>query len=122
MPGSVKIDGAQRLTATLNRASDDLGKMQRPDATAAAIVAAVARARAPWRTGRLHTSIRADVSEGVGRVVAAAPYAGYVEFGDPSRSIPPRPFLGGAAEFTKPAVIDVYGDDLNRIVSRVKGA
>jgi phage gpG-like protein len=110
------------LSATLHRAAANLAKLGRQDAAASALVASTARTRAPRRSGALAASVRAEPREGNGAVVAAAPYAAYVEFGVPSRSIPARPFMAGALKATAPAVTDLYADETRRVMSQVKGA
>lgn len=122
MPASVKVEGAARLSRTLDHAADDLGKLDAADLHSAESVAAAARARAPRRTGALAGSVRAEASEGIGRVVVDAPYAAYVEYGVSKHNIAPRPFLAEAAEQSEPAVVAAYAEDVNRAVSHVKGA
>jgi hypothetical protein len=122
MADSVTVEGAARLSRTLDHAADDLGKLDTANTRAPETVAAAARARAPRRTGTLAGSVRAESGEGMGRVVVDAPYAGYVEYGVPSHRIAARPFLAEAVEQTGPAVVDVYADDVARVVSQVKGA
>lgn len=54
-------------------------------------VAAEARTRAPVRTGELRDSITVQEGDGGVQVVAAAPYAAYVELG--TRHMPAEPYL-----------------------------
>ena len=122
MAETIRVEGAARLERTLDGAADELGRLDKPNASASSIVAAAARARAPRRTGRLALSVRAEPSEGAGRVVVGADYAGYVEYGVPSRSIPARPFLAEAVEATRPAWEEAYADGTRSAVSQVKGA
>jgi hypothetical protein len=122
VPSVGKVEGAARLSRTLDHAADEIGDLDSADAASAQVAARATQARAPRLTGFLAGSVRAESGEGAGRVVVDARYAGYVEYGAPSRHIPARPFLAQSAEAVRPAVENIYGDDVARAVAHVKGA
>lgn len=120
----VRVRGAAQLRRTLRRAAGDLDEVKAAHRRAAAYVAGVASARAPRRSGRLAGGVRgnnaarrATVSAGGYGVV----YAGPIHWGWPARNIAAQPFISDAAVATEPTWVGMYLDDVNRILSKVKG-
>lgn len=100
---------------------------------AAALIVQEAQTLCPVRTGELHDSITASVTQTdttvVGRITAAAPYAGYVEFGTGRRGaaspdkgpypydpnwpgMVPQPFMRPALDTTRDAVKAIFASQI----------
>ena len=122
-PVNIEIVGADRLTATLDAAADDLGDFQNPARAAASIAAATARGIAPVRTGQLRGSIRAASSKRVGIIQAGSGlrYARPVHWGSPARGIPARPFLSQGAQASEAVWVRGYEEHVNNTLKKVRG-
>lgn len=117
-PATVRVVGLRQLRDSLRRLARDLRDTATADTAAARIIAAAARPRTPRLTGRLAASI----TPGPGRVDVTAPYAGVIHNGWPAHHIAGRPFVTQAAEASQPAWLAAYTAQIDRAVSRVRGA
>jgi hypothetical protein len=121
----VRVEGGRQLRATMKAAGDDLADLKAVNAAAAATVAAVARPRAPVRSGRLASTVRPSGTKTAAIVRAgraAVPYAGVIEFGWPGHNIEAQPFIVSAAQDTEPEWTAAYTAAVDRILSRIRGA
>lgn len=100
----------------MKRAASDLEDMSDATDEYGAKLAAAGRAFAPTRTGRLRVSITARGSQ----VIAAATYAGYVEYG--TRRMRARRFMARAVEATDRDVDDIYTRSAEKICDQIEGA
>ena len=119
------VKGAAKLEATLKKAGTELGEMKDLHARAGALLAETARPLAPVLTGRLAASIRSSGTKTAGVMRAgggSVPYAGVQEFGWPARNIPAQPYGTAALIETEPAVLDLYQKEVEKVLSKVKGA
>lgn len=124
---TVKVEGLDRLTASLAALKGDLADVAPPEA--AQIIGTAAKARAPKRTGRLASSFSSSTTNGVVSVSFGAPYAGPINFG-----VGPRPglrgphniaatrFLTGAVSDKTSAWLNAYADEIDKQLDQVKGA
>jgi hypothetical protein len=120
-----EVVGAIRLRATLKKTEDGLEDLKALHGEIAQIVADYARPRAPRVTGTLAGTIRPGATKTMAVVragFAKVPYAGVQEWGWPARNIPPNPFLKPAAHETETTWRKKYDDEVDRLLSKVKGA
>jgi hypothetical protein len=123
--GRVTVEGGRRLRATLKAAGDDLGELRAAHAAAAALVAAVATAGAPHRTGRLAGSVRGSGTKTAAIIRAGSarvPYANPIHWGWGLRHIAADPWMSRAAVGTEDRWAAGYRDEVDRILATVKGA
>lgn len=121
--GMIRVEGARQLRSTLRAAGADLDDLKRAHAAASELVARAARA--PVRSGRLQSTIRAGQTRTAAIVRAgykSVPYAGPIHWGWPARNIAANPFLTEAAQSTEPQWITQYEQDVERILDQVQGA
>lgn len=122
---TVRVEGLRDLIRTLKAAEQDLDDLKAANRTAAQVVADVARARAPRRTGRLAGTGRPGNAARKATVTfgrASVPYANPIHWGWPRRHIQAQPFLLDAARATRFVWMDAYLADLQKILDSVKGA
>lgn len=120
----VRVDGAQQLRATLKAAGDDLSDLKDVNARTAAKVSATAVPRVPRRTGTLAATVRPAGTKTAAIVragKASVPYAAVVEFGWPGHNIEPQPYITSAAHDTEPDWTLFYEQEIDKILSRIKG-
>lgn len=109
--GGVTVKDAAVLSG-LGKVADGLGDMSGTEASAAELVAADARARAPKRTAALSRSITARA----GVVGTPIRYGIPVHFGVPSRNQRPQPFLAAAVTAQTSNVVAVYARDVQHLI------
>lgn len=103
MPFEFEIDvtDLDRYVLQLEQAAGGIDKEARGVAVKWANVGAgIAKSLVPVDTGRLKDSIEVSTTRGVARMVASAPYAGFVEFG--TVRMAPQPYM-------RPAVAAIRG-------------
>jgi len=115
------VEGADRFAATLSTAADEVADLSRASKESADRVALVARGLAPVVSGNLRSSIAAESSPGEGRVSATAVYAAVIHNGWPGRNIAANPFLSDALAESDGTIREVYTDELDRVVGKIKG-
>lgn len=121
MASGVEVRGDERLSAALGRAGRDLEDLGDTSADAARLVAAMARPRAPRRTGRLAAS-HAVVEEGPSGIVEARTvYANAIHWGWRSHNIEPQPWLMDTAERTQPQWLNLYERKLDEVIRACEG-
>jgi hypothetical protein len=127
----VQIEGAKELRRTLKAAGVGVGDLKNVHQQVGLIVAGAGRSEAPVGTGRTGTAGRLRNSVRAAKMVsgatvragsAAVPYAGPIHWGWPKRNIEAQPFLTEAAQGTEPRWIALYEDEIDRILSNVRGA
>jgi len=119
---AIQVTGAKELRSALKRMGADLSDLRAINLSAAKVVAADAKARAPRRSGALANSIRPLATRTTGSVAAGrtmVPYAGPIHFGWPARNIEPQPFLYEALDNRSGEVVQKYEDEVARLVTRV---
>ena len=119
------IKGADRLNDTLTKAGAELEEMKALHKNIGELVATEARPNAPVLTGALAGTIRGSGIKKGGVVRAGSarvPYAGVQEFGWPARNIAAQPALTDALATSEPAILDAYQAEIDRLLSKVKGA
>jgi hypothetical protein len=121
---TVEVVGARQLAATMKRAGADLRDLTALNRSAAAVVGAAAKARAPRRSGALAGSVRVGGTRTAGTVragSASVPYAMPIHWGWPSRNITAQPFISDAARDTEPVWTAVYRVGVERILTKIEG-
>ena len=119
-----KVEGARELQASATRAADELADMSRAQGQASDYVAQVARGMAPVVSGRLAGSVRAGRAGTQATITAGGPgvpYAGVIHGGWAARNIAPQPFLSDALAQAEASVVDIYGAEVDNIVTRIHG-
>lgn len=134
----VSIEGANELARLIRKLGDDeLRKMLRTaNKRAAEIVVRKAEPHVPVRTGKLKASLRATGTQRVGDARAGgarAPYAAAVHWGrrrgnvgsSPGNHKGPNvvqknPFLYDAAQQSTGEIVDVYTQEVNRVISLLR--
>lgn len=121
----VEVEGARELRRTLKAAGDDLADLSAANAQVASYVAARASSKAPRVSGKLAGTVRGNKAKANASIKAggaATPYAGPIHWGWAQHNISPNPFLVDAAHETEPTWTDFYMREIDKILSRVKGA
>lgn len=121
----VRVEGGRELRRDLKRAAGDLNDLKDAHREVAGIVARTAGPEAPVSSGALAASVRPGATARAAIIRAGGaslPYAGPIHFGWPARNIEPDPFITEQAEATEPTWTDLYGDAVQRILDRIKGA
>jgi len=122
MAGRVEVKGAAELSASLGRLARDLQDMPTAQQGAASTVRAAGSAGAPRRTGRLAGSLVGTSEKAAAVIRSGLVYAPVIHWGSRARNIAPNPFLTRAADLTQAQWVGLYRNDVERLVSRVKGA
>lgn len=120
----IRIAGLDNLIRTMRRASVEIAELKDAHAHAGEIVAREAERRAPRRTGRLASSVRASRQARRAQVLAgraSVPYAPPIHWGWPARGIAANPFVSEAAQDTEPEWVPVYLADVQAALDRVRG-
>lgn len=120
----VEVRGARELRSSLRKAGKDLTEMKAAHAAVASVVARVAAARAPKRSGRLSATTRAAGTTTAAVVRAgfkSVPYAGLIHWGWPARNIKAQPFLSDAATGSEGAWLPIYEGAVEEALAQVKG-
>lgn len=119
---TVRVSGARELRAALKRAGMECKDLTVVNRLVAQLVAHMASARSPRRSGRLAGSVRpgATTTAAIVRAGGAAiPYAGVIHNGWPAHHIEANPFIDKSAEATKPGWTALYLREMNQIIDRV---
>lgn len=127
MAEAVQVEGLQQLQQSLHRLADDVAELAPPQA--GQLIGREAVMRAPKRSGRLAASFSAEAGPGEQLLKFGVVYAGPVHFGVGPRpgergphNIRRNPYLFGAVNDTAPQWEDIYSDQLQGLVDKVKGA
>ena len=124
----VKVEGAARLRRELRRAGDDLDDMTAAHRTVAQIVAAIAQASTPRRSGALAATVRGSGTKTRASVRAGykrTPYAGIIHYGTPpgyARHYQPQPWIQLAATQGEPRWVRHYQQAVDKALAKVRGA
>ena len=116
--GRVRVTGADRVARTMSAAAADLETMDTATRAYGRLLAGTAQDYAPVRTGRLRASIGVTATG----VSATAPYAGYVEYGNPRRGVRAVRFMARAVDGTEQAREQLFTRDAQHITDQIKGA
>jgi len=109
----------------MNRAKEDVSELKDAHRRVGNLVAQVASATGPRRSGKLAGSVRSTRQAKRARVVAggsAIPYAGPIHWGWPARGISARPFISEAAQDSESQWVPIYKRDVQAALDKVKGA
>lgn len=120
----VRVDGAKQLRDTMKQAGANLADLAGVNKRTAAKVTSVAAPRVPHRSGRLAATLRPAGTKTAAIVRAgraAVPYAAVIEFGWPAHNIAPQPYVTSAAADTEPEWTDYYRQEIDKIVSSIRG-
>jgi len=121
MTGTVRVEGAATLTATLHIAAKRLEDASAPSRTVAAYVGTRGRSSAPVRTGRLAASVRyAGVADGA-EVTSGLAYANRTHWGYARYRQRPQPFLAEQVWNNEPRIVGEYADWADDVLGVVKG-
>jgi HK97 gp10 family phage protein len=118
----VRVDGLNKLTRALRKAGVAVQDMKAANATVGEVVVRTSRPITPHASGELADSIRPAqrqsgviVRAGGGRVR----YARYVEYG--TSRMQGRSYLIKGAHDSQPRWLDVYADELQKLMDKVAG-
>lgn len=118
----VQIEGLKEVQLELTRLGADAKNDMKPaHLKAAQIVANEAANRAPIRTGKLASTIRAFGRQRAGVVRVGTkqiPYAGPIVFGWPARRIKPNPFIYEAADKRRSEIAAAYSERMGEIIRK----
>lgn len=118
----IRVRNGAELARELRALGASLAHIKNVNHKAGELIAEEARNRAPVDTGALRASIRAGARQDGVRVTAGAylrqPYAYYQEYG--TRYISPRLYMTGAFHAKQAAVLNLYRDEVARLV-RTRG-
>lgn len=120
---TVQVKGARELRRSLKKAEGDLNAMKDAHEKVSRMVAALAQASAPKRSGRLASSIRGTRQQSRAVVKAGgrkAPYAVFVHWG--TTTMTANPWVSAAAQGSEPRWLPIYKADVDKALERVKGA
>lgn len=123
MTERILVVGGRQLRRTMKAAGLDMKDLNRAHKAAAQVVAD--EATPPVRTGKLATTVRAGGTRTMGVVRAgykSVPYAGPIHWGWPARNITANPFLSDAAQRSEPTWIELYEQEIDRIINKIEGA
>jgi hypothetical protein len=119
-----EVKGGANLRRTLKKVEGGLDDLKAVHGEVAQIVADRAQTTVPRVTGTLAGTIRPGATKTMAVVragFARVPYAGVQEFGWPARNIPPNPYLRPAAHDTESTWLKTYNDEIDELLSKVKG-
>lgn len=120
----IRIEGQRELRRTLRAAGDDLEDLKAAHKAAAEVAAGGARPITPTLTGDLAGTVRAGGTKTSAVIRAgkkAVPYAGPIHWGWPARGIEPREFLAEGAKRTEPQWVELFYQQLEKSLKKVKG-
>jgi phage gpG-like protein len=121
MPGGMEVQGAEELAAAFGAAARSRDLFHAAQRTDAETIANRARQRAPRRTGRLRSSIKASTDADAAVVTVGVAYGRHQEFGWRTgfRTIPGRHFVLGAIDDTTPQRIDAYVTTAQNLMDQI---
>jgi HK97 gp10 family phage protein len=120
---AVTVQGADRLASTLRKAGADVSDMKAANQRVGEVVAVRARQLAPRDTGWLRDSIKAGKRVRGAQVRAGGRrYVWVQNYGSAKRHIRPKMFMQNALEQKQDEAIDLYFEEMERIMSKVQGA
>lgn len=117
----VTVEGAETFKRTAGAFARDLEDLTDTNRRAAELVLDRADAKTPRSSGALAASGRVDAGPDEASVVYDAVYAGVIHNGWDDRNIEPQPWLLETYEEPTAAVTDVYLDDLDAGLSKIRG-
>jgi len=121
----IEVKGSAQLARTLRKAGADAKDLREVNKKAAQLVVPAAQGQAPVKSGRLSSSIRAGATQKAGVIRAgkkSVPYAGVIHWGWPGHHIKPHHYLTDAAKQTEPAWVELYDQEIKKIIEQVQGA
>jgi len=120
---AIKVTGGAKLRRTLKNAGVDLQDLKDVNIAVANMVAA--RSVAPYRSGKLKSTVRPSRAVSRARIMVgkkAVPYAGPIHWGWRDRGITADPFISKAAQDAEPVWVQMYVTGVNRIIGKIEGA
>jgi len=117
----VRLEGLTTFLSTMQKAEQELAKLDSAHSRTSQMIASAAAAAAPRRTGRLASSVRASSGDKGGLVEVTAAYAGPIEWGWPSRNVDATHFAMKAARATEASWIKFYEQEVQKALDDVKG-
>ncbi|WP_445340852.1 HK97 gp10 family phage protein [Bifidobacterium sp. ESL0820] len=121
----IEVKGSAQLARSLRKAGADAKDLKAVNRKAASLVVPAAQGQAPVKSGRLTKTIRAGATQKAGIIRAgraSVPYAGPIHWGWPGHHIKPHPYLADAAKATEPAWVNLYENEIKRIIEQVQGS
>src|SRR4051812_37005397 len=94
--GRTTVDGGDTGARTLGDAAEELAELAPPEV--GALLVSKSRARAPYLSGALRTSIQADLTPARVKVVSGLVYSAVIHNGWAAHNIAAQPFLIPVAE------------------------
>jgi hypothetical protein len=119
---SIDLKGAERFSSTLEGAAHDLGDLRDAGTEAGRIVADLAAATAPRRTGQLASSVRPEVDGNAVAIGSDLVYALPIHNGWAAHNIAPQPFLDDAVRAGEAQWVGAYERAVSVALEGVEGA
>ena len=117
----IEIKGAERFASTTAEAAGKLADLSGAGAEAGRIVADLAAATAPRRTGALAASVQPEVAENVATIGSDLVYAPPIHNGWAAHNIRPQPFLDDAVRSSEAQWVGAYDKALQTAIDTVEG-
>jgi hypothetical protein len=122
MTRTVTVEGAANLQRTLGNASRELADLRGANTAAGAFVASASSSAAPRVSGALAASVHGNAVDDGAEIGSSLVYAGPIHNGWPRHHISAQPFIRETAARTQPTWVSMYGANIRRIVSKIRGA
>ena len=116
----LEISGVQETTRALKGLGVEAADLKAAHQRVAELVTPLAAARSRHRTGELADSWTPSATAGQARIRSGLAYAGPMEYGWPARGIPARLAVIESARGAESEILDVYGDELGKIIARLE--
>lgn len=122
MPGpQVRVEGLRELKASMKKAGLDMADLKQATSKAAQVVQGAARSGAPQRSGALAGSLTASKGANKAIVGSRLIYGNPIHWGWPGHGITAQPFISDAGRATEGEWLAAYQQELDQILSKVKG-
>lgn len=127
MRGTVKVEGLRRLRTTLRKAGHDLSDLKKTHHKIGTFIINRARPSAPARpgSGKLRGSLRTGATKTASILKAGnntrIKYANPIHWGWGRKNIPANMFLQKTARATEPTWVNMYWEQVEKILDQIKG-
>ena len=118
----IRVEGDQRLAATLARAAVDVADMSDPGTRSANLIRTRAGAVVPVRRGRLRSTLGTVVDRQRAEITAGTEYANRTHWGYRRYHQAPQRFITDPTYQLQPTWLGYYRAELGQVLSQVKGA
>ncbi len=117
--GGYKVEGLKAAIKNLQAIGVPAGAIKEAGQKSATIVSEEAKAIVPIRSGKLRRSIKPRKLLNEVKVSAggtSVPYANLIHWGSKRRGVNKNPFLYRALNFNRKQVLEIYTDELDKLI------